>query len=545
MSSWQEYSNLLEPIPVNWLRVSKRRGLGLAAADVLGEQISYHRFMTAVFRFAKEIQRLNPEPNVGVLLPTSIGSAITNMAVLTLGKTVVNLNFTASAAALQHAAQQTGMKRIFTSVKFIEKLKERNIDIKNIFSDLELIYLEDIKSSIPKHKFIQTLLAVILLPTKWLQWLYIKPIHLNNNAAILFSSGSESLPKAIALSHRNIAANVRQVADTLNTRDNDVLMGTLPTFHAFGFLATTMLPLAEGIPLICHPDPTDGFNIAKGVALYQATVLFGTATFLRLYARNNKIHPLMFQSLRLIVAGAEKLSPEIRRVFSERFNKTILEGYGATELSPVAAVNIPDELDSRYWFVQPGNRPGTVGLPLPGTCFRIVDPISLETLPVGQDGFILIGGPQVMKEYLDNPELTAKTIVELDGIRWYKTGDKGHVDEDGFLTIVDRYSRFAKLGGEMVSLTAVEMEIRQAMENPEMDLVAVNVPDDKKGEKVVLLVSGDYEPKMIRAKLTERQMNPLMIPADIYQVEQVPKLGSGKTDFAASKQLALTKLQTG
>jgi acyl-[acyl-carrier-protein]-phospholipid O-acyltransferase/long-chain-fatty-acid--[acyl-carrier-protein] ligase len=169
----------------------------------------------------------------------------------------------------------------------------------------------------------------------------------------------------------------------------------------------------------------------------------------------------------------------------------------------------------------------------------------LETLPVGQDGFILIGGPQVMKEYLDNPELTAKTIVELDGIRWYKTGDKGHVDEDGFLTIVDRYSRFAKLGGEMVSLTAVEMEIRQATENPEMDLVAVNVPDDKKGEKVVLLVSGDYEPKMIRAKLTERQMNPLMIPADIYQVEQVPKLGSGKTDFAASKQLALTKLQTG
>lgn len=540
MSSWQEYSNLLDPVPVNWLRVSKRRGLGLAAADVLGEQMSYHRFMTGVFSFAKEIQKLNAEPYVGLLLPTSIGSAIANMAVLTLGKTVVNLNFTASTAALQHAAQQTGLKRIFTSSKFVAKLKERNIHVEEIYADLELVFLEDIKASIPKHKLMLTLLGVILLPTKWLQWLYIKSVDLNDNAAILFSSGSESLPKAIALSHRNIAANVRQIADTLNTRDNDIIMGTLPTFHAFGFLATTMMPLSEGIPLICHPDPTDGFNIAKGVARYQATVLFGTATFLRLYARNNKIHPLMLQSLRIVVAGAEKLTPEVRRTFSERFNKTILEGYGATELSPVAAVNIPDELDTRHWFVQPGNRPGTVGLPLPGTSFRIVDPVSLEALPVGQDGLVLIGGPQVMKEYLDNPELTSKVIVELDGMRWYKTGDKGHVDEDGFLTIVDRYSRFAKLGGEMISLTAVEMEIRQAMENPDMDIATVNLPDDKKGEKIVLLVSGDYEGKAIRAKLSEHQVNPLMIPAEIYKVDQVPKLGSGKTDYSAARNLAVS-----
>ncbi|MBK8454341.1 MAG: acyl-[ACP]--phospholipid O-acyltransferase [Thiofilum sp.] len=542
MSSWQEYSRILDPVTINWLRVSKRRGMGLAAADVLGDPISHHRFMTGVFRFAKAINRLNPEPNVGLLLPTSVGSALANMAVFTLGKTVVNLNFTASTAALRHAATQTGMKRIFTSQKFVEKLKERNIQVAEIFEGLELVYLEDIKASIPKYKMIMTLLAVNLLPAKWLQWRYVKQVDLEETAAILFSSGSESLPKAIMLSHRNIAANVRQVADTLNTRDNDVLMGTLPTFHAFGFLATTMLPLAEGIPLICHPDPTDGLNIAKGVARYEATVLFGTATFLRLYARNNKIHPLMFQPLRLVVAGAEKLTPEVRRVFNERFGKMILEGYGATELSPVAAVNIPDELDSRYWFVQQGNRPGTVGLPLPGTCFRVVDPDSLAMLPIGQDGLILISGPQVMKGYLDNPELTAKTIIELEGTRWYKTGDKGHIDEDGFLTIVDRYSRFAKLGGEMISLTAIEMEIRQAMENPDMDIVAVNLADDKKGEKVVLLVSllsGAYEAKDIRAKLVEKQINPLMLPANYYMVEQVPKLGSGKTDFAAARQLAL------
>ncbi|WP_020558379.1 acyl-[ACP]--phospholipid O-acyltransferase [Thiofilum flexile] len=543
MSSWQEYSHGLDPIALSWLRIAKRRGMGLAAADILGDQISYHRFMTGVFRFAKAIGHLNPEPNVGLLLPTSVGSAIANMAVLSLGKVVVNLNFTASTAALQHAAAETGMKRIFTSQKFVEKLKERNIHVADIFADLELVYLEDIKASIPKRKMIMTLLAVTFLPTKWLQWRYIKRVDLENTAAILFSSGSENLPKAIMLSHRNLVANVRQIADMLNTRDNDVIMGTLPTFHAFGFLATTLLPLAEGIPLICHPDPTDGFNIAKGVARYEATILLGTATFLRLYARNNKIHPLMFQSLRLIVAGAEKLTPEIRRAFYERFGKTILEGYGATELSPVAAVNIPDELDTRYWFVQQGDRPGSVGLPLPGTCFRIVDPDNLEILPIGQDGLILISGPQVMKGYLNNPTLTAHTIVELEGSRWYKTGDKGHVDKDGFLTIVDRYSRFVKLGGEMISLTAIEMEIRQAMENPDMDIVAVNLPDDKKGEKVVLLIAGGYEAKTIRTKLLEKQINPLMLPTNYYAVEQIPKLGSGKTDFAASRQLAVELAQ--
>ena len=267
-------------------------------------------------------------------------------------------------------------------------------------------------------------------------------------------------------------------------------------------------------------------------------MLFGTGTFLRLYAKNSRVHPLMFQSLRYVVAGAEKLAPEVRRLFLDRFGKKLLEGYGATETSPVASVNLPDQLDTRYWKVQAANKEGTVGLPLPGTSFRIVDPNTLETLPTGADGLILIGGPQVMKGYLNAPEKTAQAIAELDGQRWYKTGDKGHVDEDGFLTIVDRYSRFAKLGGEMVSLTAVEHQVRQILGDAELELVAVNLPDDIKGEKIVLLMAGAYDEAAVKRKLLEGGMNSLAIPSTIRSLAEIPKLGSGKTDFGSARKVA-------
>ncbi|UOG93695.1 MAG: AMP-binding protein [Candidatus Thiothrix sulfatifontis] len=539
-ASWEAYSHLIDPIPVNWLRAAKRMSFRMAAADVIGEPLSHHRFMTAVFRFAVLIKKLSPEQNIGLLLPTSAGGAIANMAVLTLGKTIVNLNYTASGESIHSAVQQASLQRVYTSKRFLDKLKERGIDIPAILPDTPLTFLEDLKAKIPKHQLLTTLLMVMLLPTRLLQWLYIPKIDLDATAAILFSSGSEGAPKGIELSHRNLAVNARQVADALNTLDNDVIMGTLPTFHAFGLLASTLMPLSEGIPIVCHPDPTDAVNIAKGVARYEATLLFGTGTFLRLYAKNSRVQPLMFQSLRYVVAGAEKLAPEVRRLFLDKFGKKLLEGYGATETSPVAAVNLPDQLDTRYWKVQAANREGTVGLPLPGTSFRIVDPNTLETLPTGADGLILIGGPQVMKGYLNAPEKTAQAIAELDGQRWYKTGDKGHMDEDGFLTIVDRYSRFAKLGGEMVSLTAVEQQVRQILGDAELELVAVNLPDDKKGEKIVLLMAGAYDEAAVKRQLLGGGMNPLMIPATIRSLAEIPKLGSGKTDFGTARQVALS-----
>ena len=536
-SAWQEYANDLEAIPYSWLQVAKKRGRTIASTDIVGKSINHYEFMTGVFRFSHKIRHYSPEQNIGLLLPTSTAAAITNMAVLSLGKTVVNLNFTSSKEALQAAVKQADIQTIYTSSQFLKKLKSRGIDAEEIFTNTRLIYLETIKEEISKTSMLATLIASVVLPRKVLEWIYLHKINHDETAAILFSSGSEGSPKGIELSHKNLAVNARQVADILNTRENDVVMNTLPIFHAFGLLATTLMPLSEGIPIVCHPDPTDVVRIAKGIATYEATLLFGTSTFLRMYIRNHRVHPLMLESLRLVIAGAERLRPEIREGFKLKFNKNIYEGYGATETSPVASVNIPDQLDKTYWKVQTGNKPNSVGLPLPGTSFRIVEPDTLQELATGEDGLILIGGPQVMKGYLNAADKTADAITDIDNKRWYKTGDKGHLDEQGFLTIVDRYSRFAKLGGEMISLTAVEDAIRTALERPDLELIAVNTTDDKKGEKIVLLSTEDLVLKELRAALIAKEINPLMHPTQIMIVDELPKLGSGKTDFSAAKRL--------
>jgi len=272
--------------------------------------------------------------------------------------------------------------------------------------------------------------------------------------------------------------------------------------------------------------------------------MFGTSTFLRLYIKNRRIEPVMFSSIRLVVAGAEKLSPEVASGFKQRFGKDVYEGFGATETAPVAAVNLPDEIDKRSLKVVPGGRAGTVGLPVPGSSFRIVDPETLAILPATEAGLILISGPQVMKGYLNDPEKTAGTIVEINGTRWYRTGDKGFLDEDGYLTIVDRYSRFAKVGGEMVSLTAVEEAARNVINDENVDLVAAAVPDPKKGEKIILMVATnqvDLQVDSIKQWMIESKCNPLLLPAETCEIDQVPRLGSGKTDFSMAKKLAVEK----
>ncbi len=377
-----------------------------------------------------------------------------------------------------------------------------------------------------------------VLPASLLQWWLGAGTKVEDTAAILFSSGSEGAPKGVMLSHRNILANLRQIADVLNIREDDCIMATLPLFHAFGLTVTTFLPLIEGLPVVCHPDPTDAVNIGKGVARYRATMICATSTFLRLYTRSKKLHPLMFQSVRVAVAGAEKLDPAVQQAFESRFRVPVVEGYGSTETTPVASVNLPDYLSVDGWFVQVGTRPGTVGMALPGSTFRIVDPVTLEELPTGEDGLILIGGTQIMKGYLNNPEKTAEVIVELDGLRWYKSGDKGHLNEDGFLTIVDRYSRFAKLGGEMVSLGAVEQEIRKHFADDESALVAINLPDERKGEQIVLLVTADIDPESFRRYLISEGVPPLMLPARVFRVDEIPLLGSGKINYPAAKAVA-------
>ena len=534
-ADWQKYPSTLDPIHLSWLKNAKQSKTAFAVADIEGVEISHKKFLTGVLLFSRKIELYSPEQNVGLLLPSSGGGAIASMAILSLGKTIVNLNFTAGKKALQSAAQQAEVKHIYTSRKFIDKMQERGIDLESFFPDSKLLMLEDIKEEISTLSRIGTLLKAIFLPASMLQKSYFKNVSMNDTAAILFSSGSEGSPKGVELSHSNIAANAKQAAIELGAVESDVIMSTLPTFHAFGFAITTLMPLSEGIPIVCHADPKDVTTIASGIQKYSGTILVGTPTFLRMYTINKKVKSESMQSLRLVVAGAEKLRSEVKDGFESKFNLPVYEGYGTTETSPGASVNLPD-INVPYKL---RNRPGTVGKAFSGTEFRIVDPDSLEPIQAGKDGLILIGGPQIMKGYLKMPEKTAEVIELIDGFRWYRTGDKGHLDEDGFLTIVDRYSRFAKIGGEMISLTTVEEEILDALNTKDLEIAATCLPDQRKGEKIVLLATNNLDESHFKKLLTDAKVNPLFHPAQVILVDEIPKLGSGKTDFGETKKIAL------
>ncbi len=536
VDSWQRYTETLQPLPHAWLDTVKSMSTEVSIFDSGSETMSNSRFAAVTFAFSRLIAHRSKEKNIGLLLPTSSAGVIANMATLLQGKTVVNLNFTASIDALLGAVKSAEIKSIYTSRKFLQKLEKKSVDLSPLLNQVKVIYMEDLKQEISTGRVIFYLLYLKTLPAWLLKLCFCRPLNLNTTAAILFSSGSEGAPKGVMLSHRNIMANLKQISDVLNTEESDVVMATLPLFHAFGLTVTTFMPLIEGMPVVCHPDPTDAVNIAKAIARYRATIFCGTSSFLRLYVKNKRVHPLMLASLRIVVAGAEKLNQDVRESFKLKFNKDIYEGYGATETTPVASVNIPDQLDSSYWRIQLGSKPGSVGMPLPGTGIRIVDPDSLEELETDMDGLILIGGSQVMQGYLNDQEKTAEVIAIIDGKRWYKTGDKGHLDADGFLYIVDRYSRFAKIGGEMISLTAVEEQIREVLNDPELELVAVNISDDKKGEKIILLINEQINSDELRKALLEADSNPMMIPAELFFEENIAKLGSGKIDLSAVRK---------
>ncbi len=539
ITAWEAYTKRLDPLPLAWLRTAKRNLSDICTVDASGVKLSRRRFAAATLAFSAAMKLDREAGNVGLLLPAANAAAIANMAVMLKGRAAVNLNFSASEEAVSAAIATAGIKQVFTSRQFQTRLEGRGVDVESMLDGVDVLYMEDIRENIPQWRLVIKLIQVSLFPARLLYTLFGNRVSLEDPAAILFSSGSEGKPKGVVLSHRNIQSNCKQISDVLNTRVDDVVMASLPPFHAFGLTVTLIMPLIEGIPIVCHPDPTDVLGIARAVARYRATILFGTATFLSLYARNRKVDPILLEPLRIVVAGAEKLPAHVRQEFQMKFNKYILEGYGATETTPVASVNVPDAVDTASWKIQVGQREGSVGLPLPGTSFKIIDPNTREELPLGEDGMICISGNQVMLGYLDDDKKTGEVIFENDDMRWYVTGDKGHLTNEGFLMIVDRYSRFAKVGGEMVSLGAVEEQARGVLPaETEEDLAAAAVPDSRKGEKVIMLVTSDQLEETLREQMVAAGVAPLMVPAQVIKVESIPKLGSGKTDFSALNSLA-------
>lgn len=538
--AWNEHIQSMRPIAQTWLRTAKRLGLSPVLLGHDRVHFSATKLLGAVLAFLPHIEALTRgEKRVGVLLPPSAGGIITTLALLARGKTVVHLNYTSSVEVLQACMQKADLQTLITSEKFREKLLSRGLDLSSLQNSCKLVNLEDVKSGISKPAFLWGLFRAFAFPAWTIEWLYFRKTTLNDTAAILFSSGSEGTPKGVELTHANMIGNVRQVSSLLNPTADDIILSTLPLFHAFGLTMTTFMPLIEGIPLVTQPDPTDAKAVGRLCAEHRVSILCGTNTFLRMYAQSKHVHPLMFQTMRMVVAGAEKLREDVRIQFRQKFGLEIYEGYGTTETTPVASVNIPDVLMDDF-VVQIGNKPGTVGLPLPGSQFRIVDPETLETLPTGQDGLVLIGGSQIMKGYLDDSQRTKDVIVCLDSMRWYKTGDKGHVDTDGFLTIVDRYSRFAKLGGEMLSLGAIESKLSQVFGMHEIEYLVTAIPDAAKGERIVLLYAAKYTADEVAEWVRQADLPALWTPSKCMQVAELPRLGSGKLDYGAAKRLAFS-----
>ncbi|MGH9666518.1 MAG: AMP-binding protein, partial [Bryobacteraceae bacterium] len=483
-------------------------------ADSTGRELNYGQALTGSLLLAAWVRRHLPaEEKIAVLLPASVAGALVNVGITLAGRVPVNLNFTAGREAMACACRQCGIRTVVTSQAFLGKAK--------IEAPAGTVFVEDIFKAAGKMRRLTAAVAARLLPARRLVPQMPAPDSL---ATVIFSSGSTGQPKGVMLSHFNLLSNIDAMAQVFWVGEGDRIVGVLPLFHSFGFTATVWFPLLTGCGAIYHPNPTDAKTIGKLVEKYRGTFLLATPTFCAQYtARCTREE---FASLRFILAGAEKLREPVAKAFREKFGMDLLEGYGCTEMAPVVAVNIPDFEAGKD--TQVGNKPGTVGHPLPGVSVRIVDPATREPLPPNQEGLLLLRGPNRMLGYLGQPERTAEVLE--DG--WYVTCDLATVDEDGFLRITDRLSRFSKIGGEMVPHLKVEEAIGQVI--GDCPCAVTGIPDERRGERLVALYTHpDLTPQQLWQALSDAGLPRLCLPKleNIHEVASLPALGSGKLDL--------------
>jgi acyl-[acyl-carrier-protein]-phospholipid O-acyltransferase/long-chain-fatty-acid--[acyl-carrier-protein] ligase len=385
-------------------------------------------------------------------------------------------------------------------------------------------------------------LAVVALPGFVLDhWVYKLAGHKPQDlAAIILSSGSTGDPKGVMLTHANLAANAESVIQAIDPGPKDRILAILPFFHSFGFTVTLWVPLQVGTSLVYYPDPRQAKEVGDLCRKYRCTIMLTTPTFLRFNLRRSE--PGDFSSLRILICGAEKLPVSLAQEFKEKFAILPLEGYGCTELSPVAASNVPD-WTSRT-LRQICTKPGTIGLPIPGVAAKVVSPDTFETLPQGKEGLLLFYGANVMQGYIGKEDLTRQVV--RDG--WYVTGDMAVIDEDGFITLTGRLARFSKIGGEMVPHQKIEEELQSLLGTPERTCVVTAVPDSRRGERIVVLhtpFTGTNRRQLCEQLATKGLPN-LWMPSerDFYEIPEMPILGTGKLDLKQVKEMAL-KLTNG
>lgn len=527
--AYAHHRDWLEPLHRSLLRVARRHPFRFAMADGRNPHLNWNSVLVRTLCLA---ERLKPtwkgQEMVGVLLPPSVGGALVNYAAVLMGKVPVNLNYTASDEVIASCARQCNLKTVITSREFLEKAK--------LNAPPGAVYLEELAGNLRGHEKLIAIWRAWFLPAEVLERALgrTRRVGLDDLATIIFSSGSTGDPKGVMLTHFNVASNIEQMGQVFMLGGNDRILGILPFFHSFGFTATLWLPPVLQIGVAYHPNPLDARAIGEIVQRYAITVMVATPTFLQAYAR--RVEPEQFGSLQFVIAGAEKLPERISRAFEDRFGIRLLEGYGCTECAPVVAVNTRDY--RAPGFRQVGSKRGKIGHPLPGITAKIVDPETMQPLPTGQPGLLLIRGPNVMKGYLGKPE---KTNEALQG-GWYVTGDIATMDEDGFLEITDRLSRFSKIGGEMVPHIRVEEKLHELAGCTEQCFVVSGVPDEKKGERLVVLHTlPDDQLQQLFEKLPTVDLPNLWIPRkdQFFHVDLLPYLGTGKLDLRRVRDAAV------
>lgn len=509
----------------------KQRGSAPLVTDAYlnNKELSGRIMLGLGLAVSKKLRKLTASRRLGIVLPPGIATMVTNLGCILCGKIPVNLNFTAGRASNEIAIKKAGLDTVLTVPTLQDRFKDfpwpkNTVDVQSLLKNL------------PKPEIILHTLKGALLPTSALASIYGFPTEGGDiEAALLFSSGSTGEPKGIPLTHRNIVSNITQVRETLQFPTDHKLLGCLPTFHSFGFTVTVWYPMCGGPHVVTYINPLEAAKLSEIIHEHKIQLAVSTPTFLRGYLKRATREQL--SSLWGVVTGAEKLPLDLAEQFEEKFGVPVREGYGLTETTPVVSVNLNDPPDGSKDF--PGqslNKRGSVGRPLPGIAVRITNPQTDAQQEINSTGMIWLKGPNIFKGYLDDPERSAEVLH--DG--WFKTGDLGRIDEEGFLHIEGRISRFSKIGGEMVPHGAIE-SLLQRIFAPESEIMVFAVTGRahaEKGEELVLLTTLQLTTTTIGEALRKEGIPNLWVPKVVKLVEKIPVLASGKLDLQTLKKLA-------
>ncbi len=510
---------LAETMAEAFVRRALQSADDVVAADAMSGVLTYRRMLVGTTIMGRRLAEL-PGEAVGIMLPASVAADLVYFALHGIGKLPVMLNWTTGPANLAHAVRTLKIQRVVTSRRFIDRLR---IEIQ----DAELVFLEDLRETIGKWEQLRTLAATYLAPRRFLRSLPRQ--NPDDPAVVLFTSGSENAPKAVPLSHRNLLSNVAATVSSMVLRREDAMLGALPPFHSFGLLANMIAPVTSGFRVVHHPDPTDAAGLVRVAAAYRPAITATTPTFLGYIF--STATPDQLSSLTLIATGAEKCPDALFAKAREMTPRAlILEGYGITECSPIVAANRRDRI-----------KPDTVGIPVDGVEVCVVHPESGERLPVGETGMLLVRGPSIFSGYLkyDGPD----PFMTVDSCRWYKTGDLVMLDEERFIHFRGRLKRFIKAGGEMISLPALEEPFLQRFppteDGPQVAVEGVETPT---GRHIVLFTTQEMTVREANLILAETGFRGVMRLDQVRQVDSIPVLGTGKTDYKALRQAVLESI---